>query len=137
MGVDGLAGTVSVEEAAAALGISGQTVRRYIKRGQLHGQLVIGPKGKEWRVRLEGTENLPVVQESNSVEEFPGLLELAQLLREMHNSWQRVTTENGELREERAQLRIEVERLREKVVAMEVQQELRPSNRMWWQFWKH
>ena len=136
MGVDDLAGTVSVEEAAAALGISGQTVRRYIKRGQLRGELVIGPKGKEWRVHLEGAENLPVAQESNSVEESPGLLELAQLLREMHNTWQQVTTENGELREERVRLQAEVERLREKVAATDTQQAIPNPQRRWWQIWK-
>lgn len=46
--------TLTVAEAAALLGCSGQTVRERIKRGELGGLLVRTPTGKQWRVLRSG-----------------------------------------------------------------------------------
>ena len=135
MSVDDLANTLSVEEAAATLGVSGQTVRRMIKRGQVRGELVIGPKGKEWRVRLGDATRLPVVHESNSVEESPGLLELVHVVQQMHNNFQQVATENADLRTVNALLKAENAALREHAEELRRQQVL-PPPRPWWQFWR-
>jgi excisionase family DNA binding protein len=45
---------VTVSEAAAILGVSTQTVRRMVKRGQLEGQRVIRPQGTAFVVTLPG-----------------------------------------------------------------------------------
>jgi excisionase family DNA binding protein len=49
-----IADTLTVAEAAALLGCSGQTVRERIKRGELGGVLVRTATGKAWRVVRSG-----------------------------------------------------------------------------------
>ncbi len=41
---------LSIAEAARSLGLSSRTVRRYIKSGKIHAQLVTGPFGQEYRI---------------------------------------------------------------------------------------
>jgi excisionase family DNA binding protein len=43
---------VSVGEAAAALGVSANTIRRWIKTGELRADRVVRPQGEAWRVYL-------------------------------------------------------------------------------------
>jgi excisionase family DNA binding protein len=128
-----LAGTVSVEEAAFALKVSGQTVRRWASQGRIKGRKVVGPKGEEWRIWLEG-ETLPVEHSINTVEHDPGLLELALVLREMLNRQQQQGEQLIALTEANARLEMENAALRERVAATEAQQVLRMKR--WWEVWK-
>ncbi len=41
---------LTISQAARALGVSARTVRRYIKAGKLHAELVDGPFGEEYRI---------------------------------------------------------------------------------------
>jgi len=58
---------MSIAEAAKTLGISTRTVRRYVKSGKIHAELVVGPFGQEYRI-LE----LPVeLRKSKPVDNTP------------------------------------------------------------------
>ncbi len=41
---------LTISQAAKVLGVSARTVRRYIKAGKLHAELVDGPFGEEYRI---------------------------------------------------------------------------------------
>ncbi len=41
---------LTISQAARSLGVSSRTVRRFIKSGKLHGELVPGPFGQEYRI---------------------------------------------------------------------------------------
>jgi len=51
-------GSVSLREAADRLGVSVRTMRRYVQRGDVAGELVVGPHGPEWRVSPETMASL-------------------------------------------------------------------------------
>jgi excisionase family DNA binding protein len=40
----------TIAEAAKSLGVSSRTVRRYVKSGKIHAELVLGPFGQEYRI---------------------------------------------------------------------------------------
>jgi len=40
----------TILEAARSLGVSSRTVRRYVKSGKIHAELVLGPFGQEYRI---------------------------------------------------------------------------------------
>ena len=42
--------SLSIAEAAKTLGVSSRTVRRYVKSGRIHAELVLGPFGQEYRI---------------------------------------------------------------------------------------
>jgi len=41
---------LTISEAAKSLGVSSRTVRRFIKSGKIHAELVPGPFGQEYRI---------------------------------------------------------------------------------------
>ncbi len=41
---------LTISQAAASLGVSSRTVRRFIKSGKIHAELVPGPFGEEYRI---------------------------------------------------------------------------------------
>jgi excisionase family DNA binding protein len=41
---------LTIAEAARSLGVSSRTVRRYVKSGKIHAELVLGPFGQEYRI---------------------------------------------------------------------------------------
>jgi excisionase family DNA binding protein len=51
---DPYANTLSAEEAAVQLGCSAQTIRKMAADGKLKGRLVIGKKGRQWRIERTG-----------------------------------------------------------------------------------
>jgi excisionase family DNA binding protein len=62
---------ISVQEAAARLGLSERTIRRRIKAGQLAATQVPTSQGYEWRIHLNSTDEVdtPAVQvDSNAVQ---------------------------------------------------------------------
>jgi len=58
---------LSIAQTAKSLGISSRTVRRYIKSGKIHAELVSGPFGQEYRIlelppdlhKLKPVDNTP------------------------------------------------------------------------------
>ena len=59
--------SLTIAEAAKSLGISTRTVRRYVKSGKIHAELILGPFGQEYRI-LE----LPVeLRKSKPVDNTP------------------------------------------------------------------
>jgi len=42
--------SLTIAEAARSLGVSSRTVRRYVKSGKIHAELVLGPFGQEYRI---------------------------------------------------------------------------------------
>ncbi len=42
--------SLTIAEAAKSLGVSSRTVRRYVKSGKIHAELVLGPFGQEYRI---------------------------------------------------------------------------------------
>ena len=54
--------TLSVQEAAEALGVTPKTIRRRIKQGALQGFKQPTSQGYEWRVRLDGQVDAHAVQ---------------------------------------------------------------------------
>jgi len=46
-------GSVSLREAAAQVGVSVRTMRRYVRNGEVEGSMVVGPHGPEWRISPE------------------------------------------------------------------------------------
>ena len=68
---------VSIAEAAERLGVSADTVRRRLKRGELTGEQETTPQGFVWRVALPIAEGAP---EPPGAAETPGdAIELARL----------------------------------------------------------
>ena len=60
------AGTwLTIAEAAAALGVSVDTVRRRLKRGELQAQQMLTERGPVWRVAIEGMHSVPSTPGSN------------------------------------------------------------------------
>jgi len=41
---------LTIAEAAKSLGVSSRTVRRYVKSGKIHAELIHGPFGQEYRI---------------------------------------------------------------------------------------
>ena len=41
---------MTIAEAAKSLGVSSRTVRRYVKSGKIHAEMVPGPFGQEYRI---------------------------------------------------------------------------------------
>jgi excisionase family DNA binding protein len=41
---------LTIAEAARSLGVSSRTVRRYVKSGKIHAELVLGPFGQEYQI---------------------------------------------------------------------------------------
>jgi len=41
---------LTIAEAARSLGVSSRTVRRYVKSGKIHAELILGPFGQEYRI---------------------------------------------------------------------------------------
>ncbi len=61
--------SLTIAEAAKSLGVSSRTVRRYVKSGKIHAELILGPFGQEYRI-LE----LPVaLRKSRPVDNTPDL----------------------------------------------------------------
>lgn len=106
--------TLTVAEAAALLGCTGQTVRERIKRGELQGFPVRTPTGKQWRVirsgvlaqpQLHTDANEPPNQEvlpATLPQREPGVIEALGLLRESLQREAQLQAENARLREQLA-----------------------------------
>src|SRR5262252_587846 len=56
---------LTIAEAAAALGVSVDTVRRRLKRGELQAQQMPTERGPVWRVALDGVHSVPSTPGSN------------------------------------------------------------------------
>jgi excisionase family DNA binding protein len=69
-------GSVSVQEAASALGCSEKTIRRRIKAGTLIAHQLPTSQGYEWRVHLDGANDQPTpspaVQVNGQHDQLPG-----------------------------------------------------------------
>lgn len=48
---------LTLDEAASRLNLSARTVQRRLKHGQLAGYKIPGPRGPEWRVKIEATDD--------------------------------------------------------------------------------
>lgn len=116
--------TISVDEAAARLGVSGQTVRRMRERGQLRGEKVVTPKGTAWRIFVD---SLPVVerqQVDNAVIQHSATPDNGLAL------WTDLTALAKAQHERLTMLEDERAALREKVARLEA--ELAQKKRRWW-----
>ena len=59
--------SLTIAQAAKSLGVSPRTVRRFIKSGKLHAELMPGPFGEEYRIlelppelhKVKGIDNTP------------------------------------------------------------------------------
>jgi len=109
----------SIKEAAKALGVSPDTIRRRIKKGELTAEKLNGPYGMAYYV----TENeLAQVREIREVVPFNRPFTEEKLKRVVREA---VSEEIGELKEEVAELRRQLEEARM------IEGERRP----WWKFW--
>lgn len=98
---------LTLEQAAATLGLSVTTVRRRVKQKKLRATLVTGEHGPEYRVHLESDlADHPVGDREQVVDQpeqerlgtdQPAVTSLVALV-------DRLTTENGRLQDERAEL---------------------------------
>lgn len=52
---------LTLEEASVRLNLSERTIQRRLKQGQLKGYKIPGPRGPEWRIQIEATEDMPSV----------------------------------------------------------------------------
>src|SRR5690349_16580483 len=68
---------LTIAQAAEVLGVSVDTVRRRLRRGELHGRQVPTQRGPAWRVRI--AEDATV----GSTPMQPGLADLVAMLREV------------------------------------------------------
>ncbi len=59
---------LTISEAAKSLGVSSRTVRRFIKSGKIHAELVLGPFGEEYRILSLPRE----LRKSKPVDDAPG-----------------------------------------------------------------
>lgn len=145
--------TLSIDQTAAALGLSVTTVRRRIKRGDLRAIKADGPHGPEYRVILDHPDDSqsPTVasgyrrDNGRSVgTDNPSLDSLITLVKDL-------TNQNARLQDERAELYGRVGFLQAKLQEAEGQVKLlaapaldtapqaseSPATRApWWQFWR-
>jgi len=59
---------LTISQTARSLGVSSRTVRRFIKSGKVHAELVPGPFGQEYRI----FELPPHLQRATPVDDTPG-----------------------------------------------------------------
>lgn len=48
---------LTLEEASVRLNLSERTIQRRLKQGQLRGYKIPGPRGPEWRIQIEATDD--------------------------------------------------------------------------------
>ena len=115
---------LTIKEAAEALGVSADTVRRRIKTGELKAEKVQGAYGMQWAIRpddlahsMQVVDMVPVKQ-SLSADDLEAMFK--RLMQEQTN--------------EIKALRAEVQQLREQ---LQDQKLLTANNeKRWWQVWK-
>lgn len=62
---------LTLEEASARLNLSERTIQRRLKQGQLRGYKIPGPRGPEWRIQVETTDNSTVDTTQATVDTTP------------------------------------------------------------------
>lgn len=80
---DDSASGLTVREVATMSGLHVQTVRKYIRDGELSAHKIQGAHGPEWRVSTEDAEALAREQETESVQGEPDLSRTHSMLTEM------------------------------------------------------
>jgi excisionase family DNA binding protein len=141
-GVDATAEGLTLSEAAGQLGISKDTVRRQVKRGELKGWQVETKFGLEWRVALDAASNpLPM----GAGVDAAGTSDLVRLLRDTQTElvqavsaasiWQgRAELLAGELAAAREQVRaLQAPQEEAKPGLSTVADQVDPPARRWWQ----
>jgi hypothetical protein len=96
---------VSIQEAAERLGVSADTVRRRVKRGELQGEREKTPQGFVWRVELPAAETPP--EAPGALQTTPGeaielelLRERIDELKEERDAWREQALRSGEAERE-------------------------------------
>jgi len=109
---------VSVGEAALRLGVSTDTIRRRISKGELTAQRVPTPQGFRWEVELQSNDQ-PVNGQNSNVETLVKMLQM------------QVQSQSAELDSRRR----EVQELH--VLLQTAQAALTaPGRHSWWRWWK-
>jgi excisionase family DNA binding protein len=152
---------LTIDEAAARLGLSVTTVRRRIKQKKLRATLVAGDHGPEYRVQVEPGQVATVASEhgrDDGQDDQPSLRIDQPAVSSLVALVDRLTTENSRLQDERAELfgrlgyfQAQLEQAQATIKALEAPKEPEPtpvtpcwpeepapadpSPRPWWRFW--
>lgn len=97
--------SVTIKEAAARLGISADTVRRRLKRGELTGEKEETPQGYVWRIQLPEEESEPApaqeepsgdaIERARLLERIEGLEKLTEELKGERDAWREQASEQA------------------------------------------
>jgi hypothetical protein len=77
--IEGPAAGYSLQDAAAVLGVSVNTLRKRIKAGQVRGERVQRPQGYVWQVHLDGLQPPDQPADDPPIQEAPSRLQQPQL----------------------------------------------------------
>lgn len=122
---------LTLKEAAEALGVSVDTVRRRIKSGQIPAEKVEGPHGLQWIIRANDlTASAEIIEVVPVKTELQGT-ELVALIREAVKEGQREQAEEvRQLRKEVTQLNERIEGLVRALPAGDPERKEKPGR--WW-----
>jgi MerR family transcriptional regulator, copper efflux regulator len=144
--VGGAEGGLDLRSAAAHLGVSQKTIRRWIKSGRLAAELVPGPRGDHYRVRVSDLwEQAQTIADESDNPESTGQSPLVRTEPELRGLVAAISAaldeRDSSLRGDIAALRQEVQLLRQYLEARdlasdEAAESLARSGRRWWQFWR-
>ncbi len=137
----GEGGLLTLPQAAARLGVSVHTVRRWVKAGKLAAEKHAGPRGAQYMVPAAAVETahqlVPVVQAQQPVD----VATLAGVL-EAHLHTTEIAAELVALRRlaeqqaaDLAALRAEIAEQRQREASAPQQQEPPERRRRWWPWW--
>lgn len=117
---------LTITEAAEKLGVSKDTIRRRIKKGEITAELRDGPYGHQYYIPLDGLAKAVQIVNVTEVENVVPLDKLLQMAQEVIS--ENVTQEIQSLREELAATK---EELKEAIADLGQGKNKRP----WWRFW--
>lgn len=150
---------LTIEEAAARLGLSVTTVRRRIKQKKLRAALVAGDHGPEYRVQVDPGQVATLAGEpgrDDGQDDQPSLGANQPAVSSLVALVDKLTTENGRLQDERAELfgrlgyfQAQLEQAQSTIKALEAPKAPDPPGprwpdeptpadppaRPWWRFW--
>lgn len=151
---------MSISDAARALGVSEQTIRRRIRRGDLPATRIARAQGYEYRVqlppgqrdqvqvitRLSADSHPDQVQiDSDQVPDSHDQVTLATVIAEQSRQITRLNDERAELYGRIGYYQAQIEQANAKILALEAPASVQvndapiavevPSNRPWWRVW--
>ena len=123
---------LTIKEAAAALDVSADTIRRRIKSGEIKAQKLPGPYGKQWQIKEDHLTLSAEIIDVVPVRHDMNARELALLIREAVDQGQRQQAEEME------RLRAEISRLNEQLEGLTkmLPAAAADNKKRWWQLWK-